>query len=67
MEQRVAFDVEGYAQRVLTDSCFICAMQRGDPGYEHELISADDATPAVFDSSRLNGVFRFSRAVALTE
>jgi histidine triad (HIT) family protein len=43
MEQRVAFDAEGYAQRVVTDSCFICAMQRGDPGYEHELIAADDA------------------------
>ncbi len=43
MDARVPFDVEAYAQRTRTGGCFICAMQRGDPGYEHELIASDDA------------------------
>jgi histidine triad (HIT) family protein len=43
VEKRVAFDVDAYAQRALTGGCFICALQRGDPDYEHELIASDDA------------------------
>jgi histidine triad (HIT) family protein len=43
MEARVPFDVEAYGQRVVAQGCFICAMQRGDPGYEHTLIASDEA------------------------
>ena len=39
----MVFDLDEYAQRIMTGPCFICAMQRGDPGYEHELIASDDA------------------------
>src|SRR4051794_37525077 len=35
--------MDEYVQRITTGACFICAMQRGDPGYEHELIASDDA------------------------
>jgi histidine triad (HIT) family protein len=43
MEKRVAFDVDAYTRRTQTGGCFICALQRGDPRYEHELIASDDA------------------------
>jgi diadenosine tetraphosphate (Ap4A) HIT family hydrolase len=43
MEERVAFDVEAYVQRSLARDCFVCAMQRGEPGYEHEVIASGEA------------------------
>jgi histidine triad (HIT) family protein len=45
MDRRVPFDVGAYAQRTRTGGCFICAMQRGDPGHAHELIAANARAP----------------------
>lgn len=41
--ERVAFDVEAYVRRARSGHCFVCAMQRGDAGYEHEVIATDEA------------------------
>jgi histidine triad (HIT) family protein len=34
-------DMQGYVRRVQNGICFICAMQRGDPEYAHEVILDD--------------------------
>jgi diadenosine tetraphosphate (Ap4A) HIT family hydrolase len=38
---RTPIDLDAYVRRTRTGPCFICALQRGEPGYEHDVILDD--------------------------
>jgi diadenosine tetraphosphate (Ap4A) HIT family hydrolase len=38
---KVPMDLAAYERRVRSGGCFICALLRGEPGYEHEVVLDD--------------------------
>jgi diadenosine tetraphosphate (Ap4A) HIT family hydrolase len=46
VEERVAFDLDAYVERVMSGPCFVCATLRGDPDYEHPIAYEDEVCAA---------------------
>jgi diadenosine tetraphosphate (Ap4A) HIT family hydrolase len=48
LKARVPVDLEAYEQRIRRGPCFICAIVRGDPDFDHEQIVFEDDDHVAF-------------------